>query len=70
MANTIDLNHDVIVASLKDYSWGVLKHIKVERSFETDRYVVRMIMEIDAQDELEVYKRLIKAFKLCVPDKE
>ena len=65
---TINLNHDVIVAGLKDYSMGVLKHIKVERSFETDRYVVRMILEIEAQDELEVYKRLIEAFKLCVPN--
>lgn len=65
---TINLNHDVIVAGLKDYSMGVLKHIKVERSVTTDRFQVKMILEIDAQDELEVYKRLIEAFKLCVPN--
>jgi hypothetical protein len=68
MANTINLNHDVIVASLKDYSMGVLKHIEVARSVETDRFRVKMILEIEAQDELEVYKRLIEAFKLCVPN--
>jgi hypothetical protein len=63
-----DLNHDVIVASLKDYSMGVLKHIQVERTLASDRFQVKMIMEIEAQDELEVYKRLIEAFKLCVPN--
>ena len=65
---TINLNHDVIVAGLKDYSMGVLKHIQVDRSVATDRFQVKMILEIDAQDELEVYKRLIEAFKLCVPN--
>ena len=69
MANTIvDLNNNVIVASLKDYSMGVLKHIQVERTLASDRFQVKMIMEIEAQDELEVYKRLIEAFKLCVPN--
>ena len=69
MANTIvDLNAPVIVASLKDYSFDMLKHIDVVRSVITDKYVVRMTMEIKAQDELEVYKRLIEAFKLCVPN--
>jgi len=70
MAYPIDLNNKVIVASLKDYSFDVLKHIDVYRSVVTDRFQVKMIMEIEAQDELEVYKRLIEAFKLCVPDKE
>jgi hypothetical protein len=69
MANTIvDLNAPVIVASLKDYSFDVLKHIEVDRSVVTDRFQVKMIMEIQARDELEVYSRLIEAFKLCVPN--
>jgi hypothetical protein len=68
MAYPVDLNNKVIIASLKDYSMGVLKHIEVDRSVATDRFQVKMILEIDAQDELEVYKRLIEAFKLCVPN--
>lgn len=64
----LDLNTSVIVASLKDYSRGVLKHIEVDRSVVTDRFQVKMIMEIQARDELEVYNRLIEAFKLCVPN--
>jgi hypothetical protein len=46
---------------------GVLKHIEVDRSVVTDRFQVKMIMEIEARDELEVYSRLIEAFNLCVP---
>jgi len=67
MANTINLNNSAIVAALINYPFDVLKHIQIERSAVTDRFQVKMILEIEAQDELAVYHRLVTAFKLCVP---
>jgi hypothetical protein len=55
-----------MVDALYDASIGRLKHVEVNRRFTADNFEVRMVIYVDAQDELEVYKRLLKVLEVCI----
>ena len=59
-----------MVDALYDASIGRLKHVEVNRRITTDDFEVRMVIYVDAQDELEVYKRLLKVLQVCIDNKE
>jgi len=54
-----------MVDALYDASIGRLKHVEVNRRITADNFEVRMVIYVDAQDELEVYKRLMKVLTIC-----
>lgn len=55
----------VYYETLMGYTKGKLKHIQVDRRFDTDSFQVRMVVEVDAPDELAVYKRLLSVLEVC-----
>ena len=59
---------DVYSDALYGASLGRLKHVEVNRRITTytDNFEVRMVIYVDAQDELEVYKRLLKVLEVCI----
>ena len=49
---------------------GRLKHLDVSRSFDNDSWQVRMVIYVDANDELDVYQRLAKVLTMCMNGEE
>lgn len=61
---------DAYSDALYGASLGRLKHVEVNRRITADNFEVRMVIYVDAQDELEVYKRLLKVLQVCVNNEE
>jgi hypothetical protein len=61
---------DVYSDALYGASLGRLKHVEVNHRIVANNYEVRMVIYVDAQDELEVYKRLLKVLEVCIKQEE
>ena len=62
----ITVRSDGLSDALYGASLGKLKHVEVNHRIVANNYEVRMVIYVDAQDELEVYKRLLKVLEVCI----
>lgn len=57
---------DVMMNALHRRYEGRLMYLDMYRRYDLDRYSVKIVVEVDAADELDVYKRLCSVLDVAI----